>query len=269
MRYAFLVAYDGSRYFGFVRQPNRPTIEAELLRAFERRGLYRKLEEVRYRVAARTDRGVSAIGQVVALDVHREPNVRELNAALPRDIVVLAAAEVKPNFNPRTQAQSKHYRYVCEVPPGFDLPLARQGTKLLEGVHDFKHLCKHERGRSTIRELEHASVRGQKILGLDFIARAFLWQQVRRMVGALLAVGAGKLSLDELKGMLEGQARQAMRPAPAEGLILVGVRYPSVALRPDARAVSKFIEYLRDRAHPGYEAMARLLIKKLSASNTF
>ncbi len=219
-------------------------------------------------MAARTDRGVSAIGQVVALDVRREPNVRELNAALPRNIAVLTAAEVKPDFNPRTQAQSKHYRYICEAPPGFDLLLARQAARLLEGVHDFKHLCKHEWGRSTIGELEQANVRGQKILSFDFIARAFLWQQVRRMVGALLAVGTGKLSLDEFERMLEGQAKQAMRPAPAEGLILVSVRYPSVALRPDARAVSKFIKYLRGREHSGYEAMVRLLLKKLSASNT-
>ncbi len=267
MRYAFLIAYDGSRYFGFVRQPDRPTVEAELLRAFERRGLYRKLKESQYRVAARTDRGVSAIGQVVALDVCREPNVRELNAALPRDIAVLAAAKVKPDFNPRSQAQSKHYRYVCEVPPGFNLLLARRAARLLEGTHDFKHLCKHEQGRSTIGELGHASVRGQKILGFDFIARAFIWQQVRRMVGALLAVGTGKFSLDEFKRMLGGQAKHAMRPVPAEGLILVSIRYPSVALRPDARAVSKFIKHIEDRAHPGYEAMARLLLKKLLASN--
>ncbi len=232
------------------------------------RGLYRNLKEARYRVAARTDRGVSAIGQVVALDVRREPKVRELNAALPRDIAVLAAAKVKPDFNPRSQAQSKHYRYVCEVPPGFDLPLARRAARLLEGTHDFKHLCKHEQGRSTIGELGHASVRGQKILGFDFIARAFLWQQVRRMVGALLAVGTGKFSLDEFKRMLGGQAKHAMRPVLAAGLILVSIRYPSVALGPDARAVSKFIKHIEDRAHPGYEAMARLLLKKLLASNT-
>jgi len=259
VRYAFLVAYDGSRYFGFVRQPGRPTVEAELLRAFERRGLYRELKEARYRVAARTDRGVSAIGQVVALDVRREPNVWGLNADLPRDIAVLAAAKVKSDFNPRTQAQSKHYRYICETPSGFDLSLASRAARLLEGFHDFKHLCKHERGRSTIGELGHASVSGQKILGFDFIARAFLWQQVRRMVGALLTVGTGKLGLDELKRMLEGQAKHAMRPVPAEGLILVSIRYPSVALRPDARAVSKFIKHPRGREHPSYEAMTHLL----------
>ncbi len=259
MRYAFLVAYDGSRYFGFVRQPGRPTVEAELLRAFERRGLYQELKEARYRVAARTDRGVSAIGQVVALDVRRKPNVRELNVVLPQDITALAAAKVKSDFNPRTQAQSKHYRYVCGAPSDFDLPLARRAARLLEGTHDFKQFCKHEHGRSTIGELGHASIRGQKILGFDFIARAFLWQQVRRMVGALLSVGTGKLSLDEFKRMLEGQAKQAMRPAPAEGLILVGIQYPSVALKPDSHAVSKFVEHLRSREHPSYEIMTHLL----------
>ncbi|MFQ6130363.1 MAG: tRNA pseudouridine(38-40) synthase TruA [Candidatus Hadarchaeaceae archaeon] len=267
MRYAFLIAYDGSRYFGFVRQPGRLTVEAELLRTFERHGLYRKLKEARYRVAARTDRGVSAIGQVVALDVYGEPNQRELNATLPQDIAVLAAARVKPDFNPRTQAQSKHYRYVCEAPPGFDLSLARRAARLLEGTHDFKQFCKHEVGRSTSGELGHASVRGQKTLSFDFTARAFLWQQVRRMVGALLAVGTGKLGLDEFKRMLEGRAKQAMRPVSAEGLILVGIRYPSITLRPDDRAVSKFIKHLKNRAHPSYGAMARLLLKKLLASN--
>jgi len=262
VRYAFLVAYDGARYFGFVRQPGRPTVEAELLRAFERRGLYRNLGETRYRVAARTDRGVSAIGQVVALDVRKEPSVRELNGVLPRDIAVLATARIKPDFNPRTQAQNKHYRYVCEAPKGFGLSFASRAARLLMGTHDFRHFCKHERGRSTIGELEHASVRGQKILGFDFIARAFLWQQVRRMVGALLAVGTGKLSLDEFKRMLEGQAKQAMRPASAESLVLVRVRFPSLALRPDAHAVSKFIEHLRGREHPSYETMACLLRAK-------
>jgi len=262
VRYAFLIAYDGSRYFGFVRQPAKPTVEAELLRAFERRGLYGKLKEARYRVAARTDRGVSAIGQVVALDVRRKPNVQELNVVLPQDIAVLAAVKVKPDFNPRTQAQSKHYRYVCEAPPDFNLTLARRAARLLEGPHDFKHFCKHDPGRATIGELELANVRGQKIIEFDFIARAFLWQQVRRMVGALLAVGTGKLSLIEFKQMLKGQARQAMRPAPAEGLVLVDVRYPSLLLRPNAHAISKFIKHLKSHEQPSCRTMMHLLLPK-------
>ncbi len=262
MRYAFRVAYDGSHYFGFVRQPSKPTVEAELLKAFKNCGAYRELKKAQFRTAARTDRGVSAVGQVVALDVVKEPTLSFINTCLPDDIAVLTAIEVGPKFNPRRQAQSKHYRYVCEALPNFNLPLARRAAKLLEGTHDFKHLCKHDQGRSTLRNLKYANVRVQKIIIFDFIARAFLWQQVRRMVNVLLAVGTGKLNLDELKRMLEGRAKQAMQPAPAEGLILVNVRYPSFVLMPDKRAVSKFIEYLKRRAHPSYDAMARLLLPK-------
>ena len=107
MRYAFQVAYDGSRYFGFVRQPSRPTIEAELLKTFKKCGIYRKLKKARFRTASRTDRGVSAIGQVVALNVVEKPNLRLINACLPDDIAVLAAAEVGPRFG---RPSLSHYR---------------------------------------------------------------------------------------------------------------------------------------------------------------
>ena len=261
VRYAFMVAYDGARYFGFVRQPGQTTVEAELLRVFRQYGLYRQLKEAKYRVAARTDRGVSAIGQIVALDVLKEPMLQELNAALPEDIAVLTAVEVKPNFNPRTQALSKHYRYVCEAPPAFGLSTARQAAKLLEGIHDLRHFCKHEHGKSTAGELKYARVRKQKqILVFDFIAPAFLWQQVRRMVWAVLAIGTGKLGLDEFENMIEGWAKQAARPASAEGLFLVSVRYPSLALRPDARIISRFIKHLESNVHPVYKAMVRLIL---------
>jgi tRNA pseudouridine38-40 synthase len=255
-----MVAYDGARYFGFVRQPGQPTVESELLRVFRECGLCLNLKGAKYRVAARTDRGVSAIGQVVALDVIEKLKLEELNALLPEDIAVLAAAEVKPDFNPRTQALSKQYRYVCETPLAFDLSTARQASKLFEGIHDFRHFCKHEHGKFTTGELKYARVRKQKqMLVLDFIAPSFLWQQVRRMVWAVLAVGTGNLSIEELKLMLEGRAKQSARPAPAEGLFLVGVRYPFLAIGQDARAAGKFAEYLEVKGGPACKAMANLL----------
>lgn len=257
-----MVAYDGARYFGFVRQPGQTTVEAELLGVFRESGLCLNLKGAKYQVAARTDRGVSAVGQVVALDVIEKPKLRELNALLPEDIVVLAAAEVKPDFNPRTQAQSKHYRYVCEFPLSFDLSTSRRAVKIFEGVHDFKHFCKHERDRSTTGEISYANVRGQKILVFDFIAPAFLWQQVRRMVGASLEVGTGKLTFEELERMLGGRAKHAARPAPAEGLFLAGVRYPSLALRPEPRLTSRFIAHLKNKGHPVYKVMADLLLPR-------
>ena len=113
-------------------------------------------------MAARTDRGASTIGQVVALDVIKRPELKELNALLPEDIAVLAAAEVKPDFNPRTQALSRYHRYVCEAPLTFDLSAARRAAELFEGMHDFRHFCKHEHGKSTAGELEYARVGRQR-----------------------------------------------------------------------------------------------------------
>lgn len=259
MRYAFQVAYDGARYFGFVRQPEKPTVEAELLGAFKKCGLYRELKEAKYRVAARTDRGASAICQVVSLDVLREPKLQELNAALPENITVLAIVAVKPDFDPRTHVLSKHYRYVCEAPPAFDLHTASRVTKMLEGAHDFSQFCKRERGKPMMGEIRYASVRKRENLVFDFIAPSFLWQQVRRMVWAVLAVGTGRLGLEEFGQMLEGRAKHSARPAPAEGLFLVGVRYPLLALRPDARAAKKFIEHSKRNAHPVYGEIASSL----------
>lgn len=262
MRHAFQVAYDGARYFGFVRQPGHPTVEAELLEIFSKCGLYHDLRDVTYRVAARTDRGVSGMGQVVALDVLWEPNLQELNSVLPEDIAVLVAVEVKPDFNPRTQAQSKHYCYVCEAPHSFNLPTAREAAKLFEGTHNFSHFCKREPGKPTTGDLEHVRVRGKKILVFDFIARGFLWQQVRRMVEGLLAVGKGALSVEELKSMLDGREKHSMRPSPADGLFLVDTKYLSFRFRPDARARKRFVGYLKSLKHPRYGVMAAPLCRK-------
>lgn len=130
---------------------------------------------------------------------------------------------------------------------------------MFEGQHDFKQFCKHELGKPTSGEIGYASAIKREALTFDFIAPAFLWQQVRRMVWAVLAVGTGGLNLDEFRQMLEGRAKHSARPAPAEGLFLVSVRYPLLALRPDARVAKKFIEHLKGNAHPVYREMASSL----------
>jgi len=223
VRYAFQLAYDGSRYFGFVRQPGLPTVEGELLKALRRCGLLAGLKEARYRVAARTDRGVSALGQVVALNTPKRPILSQLNACLPGDIVVLSAVRVKPSFDPRRQTMRKHYRYTCDAPRGFNLKRARAAARLLIGRHDFRNFCKRERGKPTAVELERASIRGGRVLTFDFTARAFLWQQVRRMVGALLAVGSGRLKIGDFRQMLGGRLDRSAAPAPPGGLVLMRV----------------------------------------------
>lgn len=244
MRHAFLVAYDGSRYFGFVRQVSKPTVEGELLKDLKDLGLYHDLKQAWYRVAARTDRGVSALGQVVALNTLAEPDLGGINSSLPGDITVLSVSPVDEKFDPRTQSLTKHYRYVCEAPEGFDAGLAKKAAKLLEGEHDFRCFCKREEGRTTHSRLSFAAVTGGEHLRFDFIGRVFLWQQVRRMVTALLDVGRGEMSLDELKVAIEGKTEHSFRPAEPEGLFLNNVMYSRLLLRPLDSAMEKFKHHL-------------------------
>jgi len=89
-----------------------------------------------------------------------------------------------------------------------------------------------------------------------------LWQQVRRMVEGLLAVGKGALSVEELKSMLDGREKHSMRPSPADGLFLVDTKYLSFRFRPDARARKRFVGYLKSLKHPRYGVMAAPLCRK-------
>lgn len=227
-RYAFQIAYDGSRYFGFVRQPSQPTVEGELLKAFKYCGILTELKNAHYQVAARTDRGVNALCQVVALDVSKRPSIRDIYACLPNDIKILSAVKVQPSFDPRRQALRKHYRYTCMAPPGFNLKKARAAAKMLQGQHDFWNFCKHEHGKLTTGELQRVKIGGKKTLTFDFVGPAFLWQQVRRMVSALLAVGRGKLNLRDFKQMLKQHRTPLPAPAPPDGLVLVRVVYDGI-----------------------------------------
>lgn len=245
MRYAIQVAYDGLRYHGFVRQPGLPTVEGELLRAFQGCGLFERPSEARYRVASRTDRWVSALGQVVAFDSVKFPELEEVNSWLPEDITCLAVQEVDPRFNPRRRATRKHYRYFWVARESLDLGKIKRAAELLVGVHDFSNFCKRERGRSTVVELERAKVKGKRTLVFDFIGKAFLWQQVRRMVNALVQVGGGKLELDEFKKLISREVERPVPPAPAHGLILVEIEFKGLRLEPDPGALKRFSKYLQ------------------------
>lgn len=247
MRCAFLIAYDGSGYFGFVRQPGKPTVEGELLKAFGRLRFYRELKDSWYRVAARTDRGVSALGQVVALNTLRVPDLEEINSALPDDIAVLCVRGVRESFDPRAQALIKHYRYVCRVPAEFDFASARDAAKSLEGQHDFRCFCKREPGKGTRGAVLHAGIeRRGDLLAFDFVAPAFLRQQVRRMVSGVLDVGTGGMDSYEFRTAVEGRAEHSLRPVPPDGLFLVSIGYRR-PFKPVIGASEKFMRYLGTR----------------------
>lgn len=245
MRYAMLMAYDGRNYFGYVRQPGVKTVESVFLGAIGGCAEGFDARRSRYRVATRTDRGVSALGQVVALDLPGEVAEGDVNSLLPEDIAVLSIREVWDVFDPRRHAVEKHYRYVCEVPDKFDADAARRAGRLFEGRHDFRAFCRREPGRSTVSELKRVIVRKpDSRLVMDFFARSFLWQQVRRISGAIISAGMGKTSLEEVEELLNNPGTRGFPPADPDGLFLVEVRYRGIRFSAEKSAKDRFAGYL-------------------------
>ena len=239
---ALLMEYVGTRYRGFQIQKGRPTVQGELEEAL------RQLtgEPTRVVGASRTDSGVHALGQVVSFGTtSRLPLVtfiKGLNYYLPEDIVVIAIARVGLDFDARRNALSRHYRYTIlnravrsplwltrayQVGRPLDAEAMARACQSLIGEHDFALLAGAGARPSTVRRVLRADVsrKGEWIV-LDIEANAFLPQQVRRTMGALVAVGNGQSSVEAFQGLVQGrECAPPVQNAPAHGLCLVKVRY--------------------------------------------
>jgi len=194
-----------------------------VIRALRKIRAIETTQSSRFRVASRTDRGVSALGNVMAFDTSfREGELLRALNANSETVHFLAKANVPPTFSPR-RAWRRWYRYLLPD-QGLDVELMGEAALLFEGRHDFRSFCKKE-GRSTVRTVE--SVRLTKRSGMvvvDVKAREFLWNMVRRMVAALESVGVKETSLREISRGLEGEQIQAGL-APPENLFLMEVEY--------------------------------------------
>ena len=244
MRIALIVEYEGTGYSGLQYQPNAPSIQEELEKAIERL----TGESVRVSAAGRTDAGVHARGQVVSFltgSRHTpETFLRALNHYLPEQIAVRAAYGVCEGFDPRRDALSRVYAYTLYVSPTrapllrrtalrvggpLDLDRMRRGVRLFEGAHDFAQFSGPlpEPGASTVRRIIGTSVRGcGNIVTIEIEGNAFLPHMVRRMAGALVALGSGKMSMDDIRAMIDRRPRApAGHALPAHGLSLEQVKY--------------------------------------------
>jgi tRNA pseudouridine38-40 synthase len=238
------VAYDGTTYAGWARQPDRVTVQGALEAALERvlRG------PVALTVAGRTDAGVHASGQVCHLDVPVLPQglVRRVNGVLDPAVRLLDVTVAPPGFDARFSALARRYVYrVADAAYGA-LPTRRYDTavhprpvslrrlqtasKPLLGLRDFAAFCRRREGATTIRTLRKLTwVRDRDgVLVATLEADAFCHQMVRSLVGALLLAGDGRRETDYPAALLAGGVRDSGAPvAPANGLTLTEVRYPS------------------------------------------
>lgn len=236
-----VIAYDGTGFRGFARQPGARTVQGALERA-----LARVLGRAPLLSAAgRTDAGVHAEGQVVSFQAEADPERvrRSLNTMLAPEVAVLRAVWAPAGFDARRSATAREYRYRLRVavapdpftaryvwhrPGAYGLARMRAAARLLEGERDFASFCRAPKGGgSTVRRLERLSVvRAGDLLEVRARANGFLHQMVRSLVGTLVAVGEGRMEPEAMREVLAARSRAAGGPvAPPHGLTLVRVRY--------------------------------------------
>jgi tRNA pseudouridine38-40 synthase len=239
--YQSILAYDGTDFAGFQRQRGRRTVQGEVEKALRRLGW----QETALRAAGRTDSGVHAAGQVIAyaLAWEGEPArlTRALNAILPADAAIVSTAAAPDGFRPRYAARWRRYRYrIVAAPqrlplgeryawriwPAPELEPMRMAAALLVGKHDFGAFGLPPRREShTRRTVRRSGWDGQGDAAAFIIeGDAFLYRMVRRLTSALVAVGQGRLSPDEIAERLAHPAQHWQgHLAPAHGLCLEAV----------------------------------------------
>jgi tRNA pseudouridine38-40 synthase len=246
--FKILLEYDGTRYSGWQEQKNARTVMGEIRKAamevlgpdFEMQG------------AGRTDAGVHAFAQVMHIKVPRpvkhspEVTLRRLNDLLPADIAILDLQPAPRSFHARHNARSRVYvfqiskrkqaflkRYVWWIKEDLNIPRMQQAASFLAGRHDFVCFRAEDPARpdeSTIVEVEDAAIEIEEdIIRIRIAASHFLWRMVRRIIGALVKVGKGEVTVQEFQRLIDGKCDPKMDvaawTAPASGLFLEEVRY--------------------------------------------
>jgi len=226
MRVSLKFAYDGKRFSGYARQPGQRTVEQELLYVLIQHGIFADVKSSCFRTASRTDRGVSALGNVCAFDTTVSSD--ELLRVLSKDVselFIYGAQEVNPDFYPR-HAKRREYRYYLSK-HGLDMDRVLSAAGLFTGEHNFQNFARVEPLKNPIRVIDNIVVGETKeFLVLDFYAQTFLWNQIRRIVSAVKKVGDRTLSLEEIRQALDHPEKKIdYQVAPSEPLILKDVLF--------------------------------------------
>ncbi|MCU4719047.1 tRNA pseudouridine(38-40) synthase TruA [Halapricum hydrolyticum] len=255
---AFRIAYDGSPFHGFQRQPDVSTVADALLSALRELDVpFEGDTPPGYAAAGRTDAGVSALAQTVAFEAPEWLSPAAFNSALPADIRAWAHADTPNDFHATHDAVERGYTYSLYA-PAVDRARAEEGADLLAGKHDFHNLTPDETG--TVRDLSITVDRDGPFLELTFRAGGFARQLVRRLVTLLASFARGNSDRDRIErvlgpGSLPGP--EGVAPAPPEPLVLTDVVYPDLSFRIDGDAIESARDVFGQR-HEQLRSRARV-----------
>lgn len=242
MRYFITLSYDGTRFHGWQVQPNGISVQGEL-----QRGLSLLLRsDIQVTGAGRTDAGVHAKMMVAHFDFPEEIDGRQLayklNKLLPQDIAIQKVEPVADDLHARFSATSRTYHYYihtekspferhysCELHYPLDFAKMNQAARMLLDNEDFGAFCKsHADVKTTLCHVTHAEWHqiSPSTWYFEITANRFLRNMVRAVVGTLIEVGRGRMTLDGFRKVIEGKRRtEAGESMPGNALFLVDIRY--------------------------------------------
>lgn len=263
---AFRIAYDGTGYYGYQRQPDVSTVEDAIFDALRSLDVYTPEANAEsgpdrpagYAAAGRTDAGVSALAQTIACECPEWLTPRALNAELPADVRAWAATDVPHSFHATHDADRRRYTYHLYAPTASDdrhpVAGARSATPgeigapvdddrfheactALSGSHDFHNLTPD--AENTERSPTVEATRDGAFLVVTVTAGGFARELVRRLVSLAHAVATGEEPLETIDRALAPEplpGHRGIAPAPPEALVLTDVTYPEVVFTIDEQA---------------------------------
>ena len=242
MRFFITLSYDGTRFHGWQVQPNGISVQDEL-----QRGLSLLLrEEIQITGAGRTDAGVHAKMMVAHFDTESEVDCKQLayklNKLLPQDIAVQKIEQVNDDLHARFSAVSRTYfyyihtvkspfdrHYSCELHYPLDFQKMNEAACILMEYEDFGAFCKsHADVKTTLCKVTSAQWHqtSPSTWYFEISANRFLRNMVRAVVGTLIEVGRGRMTIDDFRRVIEGKRRtEAGESMPGNALFLVDIKY--------------------------------------------
>lgn len=251
------VEYDGRNYCGFQIQPNGITVQEVIETALKNL----TGEVIKVVCSGRTDSGVHAVGQVIHFDTDTAIPTQSIPLALtpylPKDIALIECTDVSPLFHARYSAVNKTYIYkVCLskinrplmrgryyiVKYDVDIESMLNAAKSLQGEHDFAgFMSSGSSVENTVRNLYRLNLDiANDIITFELTANGFLYNMVRIIVGTLIDVGRGRISVEDvIEARDKADRAYSGHTAPPDGLYLMSVNYPEQLLNPEYRGKSK------------------------------
>ena len=243
MRLKLTIEYAGTRYSGWQIQKNARTVQGEIERAILEAS---SVDDFELYGSGRTDAGVHALAQVAHLDIQStlpaDTLRRRINDALPTDIVILRADRVPHRFHARRDALARSYLYqvsrrrtafakpfVWWVKEDVSVEAMRAAARSFVGFHDFRAFSDDDPAEKSTEVLVDAFYihEDEDLVVFHIEGSHFIWKMVRRIVGALVEVGRGRVAPEKVAALFDARSSDiAKLTAPASGLFLERVYYP-------------------------------------------